>query len=339
MKKTEESGGDLNYAMLEYRNSPIAGTNLTPAELLMNRTLRTKLPVLKRILKPKIPVNAHREFKEIQEKSKKYYDRTAQEAERFTRGENVFIQNPNTRVWEEAEVIEEKETPRSYVVRNKEGKEYRRNSSAIRKDRRDKKKDDVVETESKSEVMVSIDAEVDSKMETNVNKVDSKNNESVVTRSGRAIRKPIPVNAHREFKEIQEKSKKYYDRTAQEAERFTRGENVFIQNPNTRVWEEAEVIEEKETPRSYVVKNKEGKEYRRNSSAIRKDRRDKKKDDVVETESKIRRRRSPSIERCDDQDRDYGGTEADEIVFMSDRITYIILYNILLSMGDFPKMS
>lgn len=193
IKKTEESGGDLSYAMLEYRNSPISGTNLTPAELLMNRTLRTKLPVSKQILKPKVPENVHREFKDIQEKSKKYYDRTAQTAEQFTTKENVFIHNPHTKVWEEAQVIEEKETPRSYLVKNREGKVYRKNSSAIRKDRRDKKEDDVVKIESNSE---SVRADTHSESETGrkEREVEDTVKEHITTRSGRKIKKPAMLN-------------------------------------------------------------------------------------------------------------------------------------------------
>ena len=47
LKKADESNGDPNIALLEYRNSPLDGVGLSPAQLLMNRTLRSKLPTSK----------------------------------------------------------------------------------------------------------------------------------------------------------------------------------------------------------------------------------------------------------------------------------------------------
>ena len=36
---------DVNVVLMEYRNTPISGLNLSPANLLFNRRLRTKLPI------------------------------------------------------------------------------------------------------------------------------------------------------------------------------------------------------------------------------------------------------------------------------------------------------
>ena len=44
LKKADESNSDPNIALLEFRNSPIDGLNLSPAQMLMNRILRSKLP-------------------------------------------------------------------------------------------------------------------------------------------------------------------------------------------------------------------------------------------------------------------------------------------------------
>lgn len=45
---------DYRLALLQYRSSPVSGTHFSPADLLMNRNLKTKLPVTMQYLKPKI---------------------------------------------------------------------------------------------------------------------------------------------------------------------------------------------------------------------------------------------------------------------------------------------
>jgi len=44
LRKAHEDGTDIQLAILAYRNSPISGMKLSPAQLLMNRRLRDKLP-------------------------------------------------------------------------------------------------------------------------------------------------------------------------------------------------------------------------------------------------------------------------------------------------------
>lgn len=44
-KKIKYEEDKLWYSLLEYRNSPIEGINLSPAQLLLNRRLRTNIPV------------------------------------------------------------------------------------------------------------------------------------------------------------------------------------------------------------------------------------------------------------------------------------------------------
>lgn len=45
LKKCQDSKGDLNLCLLDNRNSWVAGLKVSPAQLKMNRVLRTQLPV------------------------------------------------------------------------------------------------------------------------------------------------------------------------------------------------------------------------------------------------------------------------------------------------------
>ena len=52
LKKASENGDDPNVALLQYRNAPLADCHFSPAQLLMSRRLRAKLPVKTEVLRP-----------------------------------------------------------------------------------------------------------------------------------------------------------------------------------------------------------------------------------------------------------------------------------------------
>ena len=54
LKKAHEQNRDPHLAFLDYRNSPITGLKYSPAQILMCRRLRTKIPVATSLLSPKI---------------------------------------------------------------------------------------------------------------------------------------------------------------------------------------------------------------------------------------------------------------------------------------------
>lgn len=113
--KSEEGNTDI---MLEYRNIPVAGTNTSPAELLMSRQLRTFLvPQRETFLKPKVQKQCAVQFNQLQEKEKKYYDRTSQQGNDFTPNQKVFIENKENKTQEPATIEKRASTPRSYVVK------------------------------------------------------------------------------------------------------------------------------------------------------------------------------------------------------------------------------
>lgn len=52
--KSKESGVDLNDMLLEYRNMPLSGLKVSPAQILMSRNLRSNLPINPNLLKPRV---------------------------------------------------------------------------------------------------------------------------------------------------------------------------------------------------------------------------------------------------------------------------------------------
>ncbi|GBN61321.1 Uncharacterized protein K02A2.6 [Araneus ventricosus] len=77
MRKAKEDKKDYFVGLMEYRNTPISGLNLSPAQIMFNRRLKTKLPISNKLLNAEL-------FNDIREKlimrqniQKFYYDKTA----------------------------------------------------------------------------------------------------------------------------------------------------------------------------------------------------------------------------------------------------------------------
>ena len=130
LKKSEEEKTSIAEAMLEYRNLPISGMNVSPSQLLMSRKTRTLLPIVKSQLKPEV-CNVEKLLKLRQEKQKVFYDRSAKSRECFQRGQNVRYQNKG--IWEPATITKVDKNPRSYTIVNQKGNEIRRNSIHLKK--------------------------------------------------------------------------------------------------------------------------------------------------------------------------------------------------------------
>lgn len=132
LKKAEESNGDPNIALLEYRNSPIDGVDLSPAQLLMNRTLRSKLPTTKVWLEPNSLTSPQSKLQLRQMKQKYFHDRKCAKLPHVEDKEVIRIQNPDNRQWEPA-VVQKDFGNRSYNVLNQQGNTVRRNRSQMLK--------------------------------------------------------------------------------------------------------------------------------------------------------------------------------------------------------------
>jgi hypothetical protein len=127
LKKSNDSKQDAFLALLEFRNSPISGMEQSPAELLMSRKLRAKLPIPKHLLKPKSqPINdVHQRLRVRQLRQKEAYDRGTKQLSSLQPNESVRIRQEG--VWNPAVVVEQHKSPRSYIVATSNGTQLRRN--------------------------------------------------------------------------------------------------------------------------------------------------------------------------------------------------------------------
>ena len=111
-------------ALLEYRNTPISGCKESPAQLLMSRMLKSKLPTVESLLKPQV-VDPQQKLQQWSDKQKMYYDRNAKLLPSTKEGEVARVRKGKT--WEPAIVTAQHTAPRSYIVKTPDGTAYRQN--------------------------------------------------------------------------------------------------------------------------------------------------------------------------------------------------------------------
>mgnify|MGYP001557088947 CR=1 FL=1 len=129
LRKTNMAGDDYFMALLELRNTPITGTDFSPAELLMSRRLRSALPIVKSQLMPRVAEGAREQLLEGKVKMKYFHDRSAKDLPQLSSGDTCRVRSG--KVWEPAIVTEKHQMPRSYNVITADGHEYRRNRSHL----------------------------------------------------------------------------------------------------------------------------------------------------------------------------------------------------------------
>jgi len=121
LKKSE----DPALALLQYRNTPVAGLEYSPAQLCLSRTLRSKIPVASHNLNPK-SVNAQSELEVRQNIQKKFYDRHTRSLPQLNQGDVIRVKNNGQ--WESGMVTEKLDNvPRSFMIKTESGSELRRN--------------------------------------------------------------------------------------------------------------------------------------------------------------------------------------------------------------------
>ena len=123
LTKASLSGRDPYIALLEYRNTPVAGMTLSPAQMLMSRRLRSKLPSTAQQLRPAV-VNAKPQLANQKRKQEYYHNRGARHLPTLCPGDSVHMRKG--KLWKPAVVVKLHHHPRSYIVAC-EGAHYRRN--------------------------------------------------------------------------------------------------------------------------------------------------------------------------------------------------------------------
>jgi transposase InsO family protein len=125
LRKADDEGNDPYIALLEYRNTPITGMQEWPAQLIMSRMLKSKLPTTTALLQPKVQENVREKLEQRAEKQKEYFDRNAKSMRPVKMYQSARIRRG--KVWEPAVITGTHKVPRSFIVTTPQGEVYRRN--------------------------------------------------------------------------------------------------------------------------------------------------------------------------------------------------------------------
>ena len=126
LNRVKRDGSDLQLALLLLRNIP-RGNIGSPVQRLMGRRTKTTLPTSERLLQPKIIRQVHEELKKMRESAKNCSDKNKVQDKEFLCNQDVLLKIKD-RHWVPAKVIDRENSSRSYIVKTKDGKTYRRNS-------------------------------------------------------------------------------------------------------------------------------------------------------------------------------------------------------------------
>ena len=131
LKKARDDKQDPLLSILEWRNTPTEGIGASPAQLLLGRRTRTRLPVARKQLKPTLIEGlVAKKIEKGKKKQKKYFDRQSRTLKRLSAGDVIRMRYPGDSRWSLGKVIEAMDF-RSYLV-EVNGRRYRRNRRHLR---------------------------------------------------------------------------------------------------------------------------------------------------------------------------------------------------------------
>ena len=132
IKKCKATGDDVYMALLDLNNTPRDETIGSPAQRLMGRRTKTRLPTTEVLLKPQNvePEKVKQTIEGYRQTQKYYYDRGSKPQPEIEPTDAIRIFTKDG--WKPAEYVKPNENPRSHVVKaGDEAREYRRNSSFL----------------------------------------------------------------------------------------------------------------------------------------------------------------------------------------------------------------
>ncbi len=132
VKKSCEEGKDMFEALLQYRNTPLKFINYSPAQLLMSRNCKTKVPISADLLKPTRCNNVPDKLKYRLDRNESYFNKNSKALPDIDPGQNVTVFNHITKSWEPGQIVRKHENPRSFIVQTEHGEIVRRNRVDLR---------------------------------------------------------------------------------------------------------------------------------------------------------------------------------------------------------------
>ncbi|KAG8181146.1 hypothetical protein JTE90_024442 [Oedothorax gibbosus] len=139
VNQIENESSDTSHSMSLYIDqvsrevhiNECASLNLSPAQLMFGRRLKTKIPIHTKLLNPDIFNNVSERVLKRQDKQKQYYDKNASPLKPLSPGDNILALNFHNKKWETAKIIS-KCGSRSYMIENHLGNTVRINRIHLR---------------------------------------------------------------------------------------------------------------------------------------------------------------------------------------------------------------
>lgn len=170
LTKATEAGEDPYLAILNYRASPLEN-GLSPAEILMKRKLRTRLPSAKHQMEQRVPSSPKVKQTEV-------YNRTAKPLSPLAQEEIMRVRCDGQ--WGPLAKVVKETTPRSYEVITEHGNTLRRNRRHLLKV--PPNKTFTVMDSNTNDMMISSQAEQPEKTDTHILPETDKNKDGNVKR-------------------------------------------------------------------------------------------------------------------------------------------------------------
>lgn len=129
LKKCVDSGQDFNLALLNFRATPRNNID-SPAQILMGRRIKTRLPVSDKLLKEKVDNDQnYRRIMTSRKQIKTNYDKTAKKLKSLSAGDRATLIGNGDR--KRVTIVAPASQPRSYIVEDERGGRYRRTRSQL----------------------------------------------------------------------------------------------------------------------------------------------------------------------------------------------------------------